>query len=127
MYVMLSSLGRVDELILAILTHNTNRDVALSCPPKHRLIDTIQEIKANLPRLVPIKDSMKVGSLPGLPADFVTDVTVTVYLAVIALTLILQGLNARYYFVRLELLDDYLRETPDWIVDLQKLGGNASR
>jgi len=35
-------------------------------------------------------------------------------------TIIFQGLNARYYFARTVLMEDYLRETPAWIVELQK-------
>ena len=50
----------------------------------------------------------------------VTGLTVVVYGAVIVVTMIFQGLNARYYFARTVLMEDYLRETPDWIVELQK-------
>lgn len=50
----------------------------------------------------------------------VTGFTVLVYGAVIVVTIIFQGLNARYYFARTVLMEDYLRETPAWIVELQK-------
>jgi len=53
--------------------------------------------------------------------------TVTVYGAAILLTLLFQGLNARYYFARVQMLADYLRETPDWIVDLQKINVEAHK
>ena len=43
----------------------------------------------------------------------------TVYAAVIVATTIFQGLNARYYFVRVARLRDYVRDTPQWVVDRQ--------
>ena len=55
-----------------------------------------------------------------LPEGLVTDLTLLVYGTVIAVTLIVQGLNARYYFARIELLRDYLDETPGWILDMQR-------
>ena len=42
------------------------------------------------------------------------------YAAVIALTGIFQGLTARYYFVRVWMLRDYVRDTPPWVLDLQR-------
>ena len=50
----------------------------------------------------------------------VTNLTLAVYGAVIVLTALVQGLNARYYFVRIERVEDYLRETPGWIVEIQR-------
>jgi hypothetical protein len=35
-------------------------------------------------------------------------------------TAIFQGLNARYYFLRVALMKDYLRDTPQWVLDLQR-------
>ena len=52
--------------------------------------------------------------------DLVRDLTLTVYAAVIVATAIFQGLNARYYFVRVARLRDYLRDTPQWVLDLQR-------
>lgn len=52
--------------------------------------------------------------------DLVQSLTMILYTAVIVATVIFQGLNARYYFVRLQRLRDYLRETPLWVVDLQR-------
>ena len=43
----------------------------------------------------------------------------TTYAAVIVVAVIFQGLNARYYYVRVARLRNYLRETPQWVVDLQ--------
>ncbi len=50
----------------------------------------------------------------------VTNLTLAVYGTVIVLTSLFQGLNARYYFVRVERVEDYLRETPGWIVEIQR-------
>ena len=33
---------------------------------------------------------------------------------------IFQGLNARYYFVRTARIRDYVRDTPPWVLDLQR-------
>jgi hypothetical protein len=68
----------------------------------------------------PSDEVARLEELTGLPGDFVTDLTVTVYGLAIVLTLLFQGLNARYYFARIQLLADYLRETPRWIIDLQR-------
>ncbi len=50
----------------------------------------------------------------------VTNLALAVYGTVIVLTALFQGLNARYYFVRIERVEDYLRETPGWIVEIQR-------
>ena len=52
--------------------------------------------------------------------ELVESLTLTVYGAVIVATGIFQGLNARYYHVRVARLRDYLRDTPAWVVDLQR-------
>jgi hypothetical protein len=62
----------------------------------------------------------RLEELAGLPGDFATDLTMIVYGLAIVLTLLFQGINARYYFTRTKLLADYLRETPRWIIDLQR-------
>ncbi len=49
-----------------------------------------------------------------------TTLTLAVYSGVIVFSVIFQGLNARYYFKKDRLLKAYLRQTPDWIVDLQR-------
>lgn len=59
--------------------------------------------------------------LVGLPPGLVTDLTLTVYGVVIVLTLLFQGLNARYYFLRVQQLKDYLEQTPRWVVDMQRV------
>jgi hypothetical protein len=56
----------------------------------------------------------------GTTGDLVTSLTVAVYAVVIVLTLLFQGLNARYYFARIKLVQGYLEQTPAWIVDLQR-------
>jgi hypothetical protein len=47
--------------------------------------------------------------------------TAAVYGGLIVGTLIFQGLNALYYFTRAKALQDYLAETPPWVVDLQRV------
>jgi hypothetical protein len=46
--------------------------------------------------------------------------TTMVYKAVIGATIICQGLNARYYYVRVARIRDYLQRTPRWVLDLQR-------
>ena len=45
---------------------------------------------------------------------------VAVYGTVILLSLIFQGINAAYYFTRRKYLEQYMRETATWILDLQR-------
>jgi hypothetical protein len=42
------------------------------------------------------------------------------YAAVIVLSMLLQGFNARYYFARVAQLESYTRSTPGWILQLQR-------
>ena len=50
--------------------------------------------------------------------DLFRSLTLTVYGSFIAVTVIYQGLNARYYHRRVALMEDYLGGTPKWVVDL---------
>ena len=60
--------------------------------------------------------------------DLVTSVTISVYLIVILLTVLFQGLNARYYFAREKMMDEYLSRTPDWVMEIQReVGRSGSR
>ena len=52
--------------------------------------------------------------------DLFQSVTLTLYVVVIAATGIFQGLNARYYFVRVSMIRVYVRDTPKWVLDLQR-------
>lgn len=52
--------------------------------------------------------------------ELVRSLTLTVYGAVIAATVLFQGLNARYYFRRVALIEEYLSDTPDWVLELQE-------
>jgi len=52
--------------------------------------------------------------------DLMQSLTSGAYVAVIVLTILFQGLNARYYFVRIARLRQYVRETPEWVVDVQR-------
>lgn len=52
--------------------------------------------------------------------DLIRSLTLTLYGAVIVATGIFQGLNARYYFVRVARMREYLRLTPGWVLELQR-------
>ncbi|MGI8978435.1 MAG: hypothetical protein ACR2FY_04350 [Pirellulaceae bacterium] len=47
-------------------------------------------------------------------------IIVAIYGTVIALSAVFQGLNALYYFTRSRHILAYLRETPGWIVEMQR-------
>ena len=68
----------------------------------------------------PITEIEGMQALAEAVGDIATDLTVAVYSVVIVVSGLAQGLNARYYFVRARLVEDYLQETPQWIVELQR-------
>ncbi len=69
----------------------------------------------------PSNETTQLEELAGLPSGLVTELTLMAYGVVIVLTLLVQGLNARYYFVRIQQLKEYLAQTPKWIVDMQRI------
>ena len=87
------------SLIIAYCVWSIYRTVAAPTPP----------IMADLTELL----GEGVGNL-------VQSVTVMLYALVIAATGIFQGLNAWYYFVRVSMIRDYVRDTPQWVLDLQR-------
>ena len=68
----------------------------------------------------PITDIQGLEAIADSYGSLVTELTLAVYGGVIALTVLFQGMNARYYFTRIKLVEDYCRETPGWIIDLQR-------
>jgi hypothetical protein len=58
--------------------------------------------------------------LGGDTGQLITSLTLTLYGAVIVATGIFQGLNARYYFVRIARMREYLHLTPEWVLDVQR-------
>jgi len=50
----------------------------------------------------------------------VQSLTMAVYAIVIGATVVFQGLNARYYHVRMARLGEYVESTPPWVLDLQR-------
>jgi hypothetical protein len=46
---------------------------------------------------------------------------VAIYGTVIVLSVIFQGLNALYYFTRRKHVEAYVQETPDWVLDVQRM------
>ncbi|MBI2477744.1 MAG: hypothetical protein HYV60_03575 [Planctomycetia bacterium] len=47
-------------------------------------------------------------------------IVVAVYGSVIVLSALFQGWNAYYYFGRRKHVEDYVRETPAWVIDVQR-------
>jgi hypothetical protein len=68
----------------------------------------------------PITELAELEAIAGSVGDLVTSLTVTVYVAVMLVSLLVQGLNARYYYARTKMVQDHLKDTPAWIVDLQR-------
>jgi hypothetical protein len=68
----------------------------------------------------PDPEMEQLQDLVGVGSDLIQQLTVVLYLGVIAATAIFQGLNARYYFRRVAMTKAYLVETPAWVVDLQR-------
>lgn len=54
--------------------------------------------------------------------DLTTMITHAVYGALILIAVFAQGSMALYYFTRVRIVRNYLAQTPDWIVTLQKSG-----
>lgn len=58
--------------------------------------------------------------------ELIQTLTVGTYAVVIVLAALFQGLNARYYFVRVRRLREHLHLTPEWVLDLQRsVGGQV--
>ena len=66
-------------------------------------------------------ESMLAGSLGSINELYKT-ISMAIYGALIAGTLIFQGINALYYFTRRKHVEAYLSETPQWVVELQRRG-----
>ncbi|MDA0310733.1 MAG: hypothetical protein O2992_01285 [Gemmatimonadetes bacterium] len=58
--------------------------------------------------------------LGGDTQELVQQLSVLMYVAVLVVTGIFQGLNARYYHRRVAMLNSYLAETPSWMIDVQR-------
>ena len=52
--------------------------------------------------------------------ELLQSLTLGMYATVIVATVLFQGLNARYYHVRIARLQEYLSETPAWVLDVQR-------
>lgn len=53
-------------------------------------------------------------------SSLVRTILVAAFTVAIGATVVVQGLNALYYFVRIRRLESYLGETPGWVVELQR-------
>lgn len=72
-----------------------------------------------------IEEIRKQISLPGLSdmddtINLVISIFKLAYASLILVTMVFQGLMARYYHSRLKIIDEYLTQTPQWLIDLQK-------
>jgi len=77
---------------------------------------SIYQVTANPdPQMVELTDL-----LGGDTQELVQQLSVLLYVAVLVVTGIFQGLNARYYHRRVAMLNTYLVETPSWIIDVQR-------
>ena len=73
----------------------------------------------------PSSDLEQLEALLGPTGDLVTQLTVRIYGTIILASMVVQGLNARYYFARTGLIKGYLDQTPAWIIDLQRSASQA--
>jgi len=62
----------------------------------------------------------ELGPMLGSVDELYATVTLAVYGSLIAFSVIFQGLNSLYYFTREKHLEEYLNDTPAWVVDLQR-------
>ena len=60
--------------------------------------------------------------LVGPVEELAKTLAVFFYSSVIVLTVVFQGLMAKFYFARVGMMVDYLEGTPAWVVDLQRMG-----
>jgi len=52
--------------------------------------------------------------------DLFQQITAAAYGVVIAATVVYQGLNARYYHLRIERMKDFLARTPEWVIQVRR-------
>jgi hypothetical protein len=71
-------------------------------------------------RTAPNPSYAQLEEAAGFDQGYITRLTVFGYGAVIVLSAILQGLLSRYYNRRATMLDQYLAETPAWVVEIQR-------
>jgi len=68
----------------------------------------------------PDPEMQQLQDLAGVGADLIRQLSLVLYGCVILATGLFQGLNARYYFKRMGMVETYLAETPPWVVDFQR-------
>jgi hypothetical protein len=68
----------------------------------------------------PSPELRQAEELLDLEGDLVRDLAVATWVGVIAATVVFQGLNARYYFKRVPMVEGYVAATPEWVVKLQR-------
>ncbi len=76
------------------------------------------------PFLAELKANPEIQAVFGSPVELDQTyrlLVVAFYGAVIVLSVVFQGLSALYYFSRRKYVEAYLRDTPEWVLDLQRL------
>ena len=69
-----------------------------------------------------LQGTPELGPTLGSFDQFYKTMTLVVYGAILALSVVFQGFNALYYFRRTRLMQAYLAQTPAWILDIQRAG-----
>ena len=73
-------------------------------------------------RTHPIPGLRELEDLVGPVEDLARAFATSFYGTVIVLTAVFQGLLAKFYFARVGMMEAYLKDTPAWVVDLQRTG-----
>ena len=73
-----------------------------------------------------IQDSPEVAMMLEPMQDLLHNATLASYAIILLLGVTAQGLTARYYFSRKQHLNKYLQQTPDWLLDLERVQGQAA-
>ncbi len=64
------------------------------------------------------------GNMDGFDGLY-RQIVIVLYVSVIGLSALFQGANALYYFTRRAVVEDYVRETPEWVREIQRAAGSS--
>lgn len=67
---------------------------------------------------VPMPELAELEQTFGDVGGLATNIAIAVYAVVLVLTVIVQGINARYYFARRAMIEEFVEKTPEWVVEL---------
>ncbi len=68
-----------------------------------------------------IQQSAELSAMLEPMQDLIKTVTIGAYAVILVVGLAVQGATAWYYFSRKRWLDDYLRQTPGWVIELDRV------